>query len=160
VTATPIDGRTMMRLVRYVETDNDGRFLLDHLELGRYGVFAMKEESGYPDLGASLYSNDIFPTVSISTASPAVSVRIQLGPKAGLIQGFSPYSRQYSRQKSSYGTAIDRRRPERSRRFGGDWPLSLALYALRKARCATHRSFLKQSAPRVATQAKGSVVSC
>src|SRR5690242_19934607 len=50
VNASPIDGRPTGSLVRYVETDSSGHFLIDRLHLGKYRVFAKKEEEGYPDL--------------------------------------------------------------------------------------------------------------
>jgi len=87
VNADALDGRQRASFVRYVETDEQGHFLIDRLEWGNYAVFAMKEESGYPNLGASLYSNDIFPTVTIASTAPTADLRIQLGPKAGILLG-------------------------------------------------------------------------
>jgi hypothetical protein len=87
VNARPLSGPEEASLVRYVETDSDGRFLIDRLDWGKYAVFAMKEESGYPNLGLSLYSNDVFPTVTIGPQSAVAELRIQLGPKAGIVAG-------------------------------------------------------------------------
>lgn len=87
VNATSLNGRPMAKFIRYVETDGQGHFLIDRLEWGKYGVFAMKEESAYPDMGASLYSNDVFPTAAITPWSPVAELRIQLGPKAGIVAG-------------------------------------------------------------------------
>jgi hypothetical protein len=87
VNASPMNGGPTIKLVRYVETDRDGHFLIDRLEWGEYGVFAMKEETGYPNMGASLYSNDVFPKAKVSPSSPLAELRIQLGPKAGVITG-------------------------------------------------------------------------
>jgi hypothetical protein len=87
VHANALDGRPRGALIRYVETDENGRFIIDRLEWGKYAIFAMKEESEYPDLGASLYSNDIFPTVTIVPQTPLADLRIQLGPKAGILTG-------------------------------------------------------------------------
>ena len=87
VTARALDGRPTIGLIRYVETDRQGHFAIDRLEWGNYGVFAMKEESAYPDIGASLYSNDVFPRVTLATSAPTADIRIQLGPKAGTITG-------------------------------------------------------------------------
>lgn len=87
VNASVINGRPTSTLVRYVETDVDGRFVIDHLGWGAYAVFAKKEEDGYPDMAASFYSNDIFPTVAIEPSSPSAEIRIQLGPKAGIVTG-------------------------------------------------------------------------
>lgn len=88
VNAAPLDGRVQATLVRHVETNQEGRFLLDRLDWGSYGVFAMKKESNYPDMGASFYSNDVFPKATLSPKSSTVEVRIDLGPKAGVLTGF------------------------------------------------------------------------
>jgi len=87
VNAEPLDGRPRATLVRFVETDEKGLFLIDGLSWGRYAVFAMKEESGYPNMRASLYSNDVFPTVTIAPSSPEADLAIKLGPKAGVVTG-------------------------------------------------------------------------
>lgn len=87
VNANPMNGRPMGTLIRYVETDREGHFLIDRLEWGSYGVFAMKEESGYPNMRALLYSNGNLYTATIAPSAPIADVRIQLGPKAGVIIG-------------------------------------------------------------------------
>lgn len=87
VNASAMNGQPTTSFVRYVHTDAQGYFLIDRLEWGKYGVFAMKEEAGYPDSGVSLYSNDVFPTITISPAAPAGEVQIHLGPKAGILTG-------------------------------------------------------------------------
>lgn len=87
VNARPISGGPSKSIQHYVETDKEGHFLIDRLRWGTYGVFAMEEESGYPDMSASLYSNDVFPTVTITPSSPVAELRISLGPRAGIVTG-------------------------------------------------------------------------
>lgn len=45
VNASLVDGRPMSSLIRYVETDANGHFMVDRLELGRYRVFAQKVDA-------------------------------------------------------------------------------------------------------------------
>jgi hypothetical protein len=87
VNADAMNGRTRATAIRYVETDGSGHFLIDRLEWGKYTVFAMKEDSGYPNMALSFYSNDAFPSVTITPAAPTAEIRIQLGPKAGILTG-------------------------------------------------------------------------
>ena len=87
VHAEPLDGRTRGTLVRYVETDAQGRFRIDRLEWGKYMISAKKEESGYPDMMYAFYNNNLFTTVTLSQLSPLADVRIQLGPQAGVLTG-------------------------------------------------------------------------
>ena len=87
VNASLVNGRPMMKLVHYVETDQEGHFVIDGLEWGNYRVFAMKRESGYPDMGLSFYGNDVPPTAVITASSAVAELRIQLGPKAGTVTG-------------------------------------------------------------------------
>jgi len=87
VNVRPMSGVPSKSILQYAETDEEGHFLIDHLRPGPYGVFAMKEESGYPDMSASLYSDDVFPTVTITPSSPVAEVRISLGPIAGIVAG-------------------------------------------------------------------------
>lgn len=87
VNASPVGGWLITKLVRYVETDAQGRFLIDGLTLGKYGIFAMKEEAQYPNLSSSFYSDNVFPTAVINAAAPTAEVRVQLGPKAAVLTG-------------------------------------------------------------------------
>lgn len=87
VNADPADGRPRGSLVRYVETDASGHFLIDRLVWGKYKVFAKKEDAGYPDVSWSFYSNDVFSVVAITPTTPTAELRIQLGPKAGVLIG-------------------------------------------------------------------------
>lgn len=87
VNANPADGRPMASLVRFVETDENGHFLIDRLAWGKYKVFAKKEDLGYPDMSWSFYSNDVYLAVEITPTVRTAEVRIQLGPKAGVLTG-------------------------------------------------------------------------
>ena len=57
VRADPMD-RPGGSAVRDVQTDADGQFRIDHLDWGKYKLFAKKEESAYPDTYWSFYSDD------------------------------------------------------------------------------------------------------
>src|SRR5207244_11457563 len=48
-----LKGVPMAKAIRYVGTDENGLFLIDHLEFGTYYVAAYKEEDGYADTGCS-----------------------------------------------------------------------------------------------------------
>jgi hypothetical protein len=87
VSADPINGQGLGSLVRSVETDAAGRFVLGKLAWGEYKVFAMKEEADYPDMRWSFYSDDTCPIVKITSAIQTTEVRIRLGPKAGILAG-------------------------------------------------------------------------
>jgi hypothetical protein len=87
VNADPVDNRPMGSLVRYVETDANGQFLIDRLAWGKYKVFAKKEDDGYPDMNWSFYSDDIFQIVAITPSTAVAKLRIQLGPKGAILIG-------------------------------------------------------------------------
>src|SRR2546430_16063216 len=48
-----LTGVPMSTLIRYVETDENGFFLIDQLEFGKYYVAAKNEEEGYGGSGLS-----------------------------------------------------------------------------------------------------------
>src|SRR5579884_1758349 len=65
VNADPVDGKVRMTAVRYVETDERGRFAIQHLDRGTYRIYAMKEAEGYPNTRFSFYSNVPAPLVTL-----------------------------------------------------------------------------------------------
>ena len=87
VTVDPVDDRPRGSLVRQVETDAAGRFLVDRLIWGRYKVFAKKEAAGYPAVEWSFYSDDVFPIVAITPNNPLADVTVQLGPQGASLSG-------------------------------------------------------------------------
>jgi hypothetical protein len=87
VNADQLDGRPRGSVIRYVETDSEGHFVIDRLGWGKYKVFARKEDAGYPDTQWSFYSNDTFPIAEISPKTPIAELRIQLGPRAAALTG-------------------------------------------------------------------------
>ena len=88
VNVLPLNTRAEGSGVRYVETNAEGRFVMDRLAWGKYLVFAMKEDAGYPDMEPSFYSADIrIPVATITPAAPITSVSIRLGTKAGILEG-------------------------------------------------------------------------
>ena len=70
-----------------VETDKNGHFIMNNLDLTDYKVFAMKEAAGYPNTAASFYSNNAFPTVTLTAGAPEVEVTLRVGPPAGIMSG-------------------------------------------------------------------------
>jgi hypothetical protein len=87
VRADPMDRQPVGSAVRYVQTDAEGHFRIDHLDWGKYKVFAEKEEAGYPDTYWSFYSDDAFLVATLTPLAPVADIRISLGPKAGVIKG-------------------------------------------------------------------------
>src|SRR6266436_7302763 len=77
----------MAKAIRYVETDENGFFLIDQLEFGTYYVAAKKEEEGYGDSGFSFFNDQPVPTAQISAQHRIADVVINLGPKAGMLTG-------------------------------------------------------------------------
>ena len=74
-------------MVRYVQTDAAGRFVINGLKSARYQVFAMKEADGYANPRWFIYDNRTVPVVQLSEAAPASDVRVKIGPKAARISG-------------------------------------------------------------------------
>lgn len=72
----------------YVDTDANGRFVMEHLPWGEYKVYAMKEESGYPDISAPIYRNNSYAAASVEPNHPKSEVRLKVGPKAAVLTGW------------------------------------------------------------------------
>jgi hypothetical protein len=87
VNAERENGRPGSLLIRYVETDSHGQFEITRLTWGKYRLFAKNEDAGYPDMRWAFYSNDVYPIVALSPGVPEPEIRIQLGPKAGILTG-------------------------------------------------------------------------
>lgn len=87
VSVDPLDGRPRAFPVREAETDKSGHFSIGNLDLGTYGVFAMKESSGYPDTASAFYSNHVFPTAALTADIPTADLIVKIGPPAGVISG-------------------------------------------------------------------------
>jgi hypothetical protein len=88
VSVDPIDGRMRSSAVREVDSDVNGKFVLDRLPFGTYSIFAKKEDSGYPDTRSSLYGNKSPSSAVLTAVVPIATVSIKLGPKAGMLTGF------------------------------------------------------------------------
>lgn len=82
----PLD-RPMIGIVPHATTDERGHFAVSHLWLGKYAVGGEKLDEGYPDMTSQFFSDGKFETVVLSSGSPVANVRIQLGPKAGILIG-------------------------------------------------------------------------
>jgi hypothetical protein len=87
VSAETLNGIPQSKAVPFAETDKNGHFSLGNLELGTYGVFAMKESSGYPNTSSSFYSNNIFSTATLTPRAPTIDLVLQVGPRAGVLKG-------------------------------------------------------------------------
>jgi hypothetical protein len=83
-----LDNRTQSSIVQYVETDQNGHFTIDNLELGTYLMSTAKEEAGYPDTLFDFYRSGKPLRVVLSPQSPvAARITITLGPKAATLSG-------------------------------------------------------------------------
>lgn len=82
-----LKGVPMAKAIRYVETDENGFFLIDQLEFGTYYVSAKNEEEEYGDIGFSFFSDQPVPMAQISAQRRIADVVINLGPKAGILTG-------------------------------------------------------------------------
>lgn len=87
VNANLMDHRPRALPIRFVETDNDGRFTIDRLEWGSYRIYAMKEAERYPDSSSAIYSNGLRVTANLSAQAPSANVVVVIGPKAGELTG-------------------------------------------------------------------------
>jgi hypothetical protein len=87
VNARVLDETPTLAAIKYVQTDEQGRFLIDRLPWGRYKVFTRKDSDGYAYTASTFYSNGLAPEVKVLSKEPNVQVTINLGPKAGKIKG-------------------------------------------------------------------------
>jgi len=77
----------MSKAIRYVETDENGSFLIDRLVYGTYIVEGEKEEDGYPSSIFSLDAGKLPAAVTISPEQPDGIIVLKLGPRAGVLKG-------------------------------------------------------------------------
>lgn len=87
VRAEPAGAEHRGGFVRYVETDKEGNFELEHLAWGLYYVFAMKEADGYADTYWSIYDDGVLTQCEVAARAPKATILVTIGPKAGLIVG-------------------------------------------------------------------------
>jgi hypothetical protein len=71
---------------RPVQTNDEGRFLIEHVSWGSYIVIAGKEEAGYPSTWARFYSNGVVPKVTVESSSATADATVLLGPKVGILR--------------------------------------------------------------------------
>lgn len=86
VTAALQTGGPTVRADRFGMTDDEGRFVIDHLAFGKYAMVAEKLSDGYPRrfLWCFYGANRAIPVV-LNESSPSVEVDIELPPKTGNI---------------------------------------------------------------------------
>src|ERR1700684_2129688 len=82
-----LKGIAMAKAIRFVDSDQNGFFVIDRLEFGTYYVEAMKEEDGYGGMSWSFFNDKPLPTVQISAQTRIADVVVSLGPKAGILTG-------------------------------------------------------------------------
>jgi len=88
VYAVPL-GRPMGAIIPHAETDETGYYAI-HISrswFGKFAVAAKKEDENYPDMSNQFYSDGNFQTATLSVNHAAETVRIRLGPKAGVLVG-------------------------------------------------------------------------
>src|SRR6266851_2607209 len=67
-----LKGVPMAKAIRYVETDENGFFLIDQLDFGNYYVGAMKEEEGYGSTDSGFF-NDLPPITAEVSAQHRIA---------------------------------------------------------------------------------------
>jgi hypothetical protein len=82
-----LKGIAMAKAIRFVESGQNGFFVIDRLEFGTYYVEAMKEEDGYGGMSWSFFNDKPLPAVQISAQTRIADVVVSLGPKAGILTG-------------------------------------------------------------------------
>jgi len=82
-----LKGIPMAKALRYVETDENGFFLIDRLEFGNYYVNAMKEDEGYGRTDSGFFNELPLVTARISAQHRIADVVVNLGPKAAILTG-------------------------------------------------------------------------
>jgi Family of unknown function (DUF6843) len=82
-----LKGVAMHKAIRYVETDENGFFVIDQLEFGTYYVSAKNEKEEYGDSGFSFFNDQPVPMAQISAQHRIAEVVVNLGPKAGILTG-------------------------------------------------------------------------
>lgn len=87
VHAEPMNGAAREGFVRYVETNEHGEYVIDRLAWGQYKVFALKEDSDYPNPYWSFYAQGLLLTTTITRTVPVADVEVRLGPRAGILTG-------------------------------------------------------------------------
>jgi hypothetical protein len=80
-------GRPYMGIVTSDQTDRDGKFWFGRLTWGKYVVCARKEADGYREICDNIFTKDGGPVVTLSRQTPAASVQVTIGPKAGTLTG-------------------------------------------------------------------------
>src|SRR5260370_6239327 len=82
-----LNGVAMAKKIRYVETDENGFFLIDRLDFGNYYLGAMKEEEGYGNSDSSFFNDNPLPMAQITAQHRSADVVVNLGSKAGILTG-------------------------------------------------------------------------
>jgi hypothetical protein len=82
-----LKGVPMAKAIRYVESDQNGLFLIDRLDFGNYYVGAMKEGEGYGSSDSSFFNDNPSPMAQITAQHRSADVVVNLGPKAGTLTG-------------------------------------------------------------------------
>ncbi len=82
-----LNGVAMAKAIRFVESDQNGFFVIDPLEFGSYYVEAMKEGDGYGGMSWSFFNDKPLPTAQISAQTRIADVVVSLGPRAGALTG-------------------------------------------------------------------------
>jgi hypothetical protein len=88
VYAKPL-GRPIAAIIPHADSDETGYFAV-HIPrswFGKFAVVAKKEDEDYPDMSEQFYSDGKFQTVTLTAHGPAATVKIRLGPKAGVLTG-------------------------------------------------------------------------
>ncbi|HTQ60345.1 MAG TPA: hypothetical protein VMI32_08990 [Candidatus Solibacter sp.] len=88
VYADPL-GVDLGAMLPHAVTDEAGNFRI-HIPrswFAKFAVVAAKEAEDYPGMPFQFYDNGSFETVTLTPANPHATVRIHMGPKAGILEG-------------------------------------------------------------------------
>jgi hypothetical protein len=88
VYAVPL-GRAMAAIIPHADTDEAGFFAIriSRSWFGKFAVAAKKEDEDYPDMSKQFYSDGKFETATLTSRLSTATVKIRLGPKAGVLRG-------------------------------------------------------------------------
>src|SRR5207237_4767668 len=78
VNVVSASGMMTHSIVRYFETDQTGRFVVETFAWGKYRVFGQKAADDYPDTNFAFYGNNDFPTAVVDEVHPNAIVNLVL----------------------------------------------------------------------------------
>ncbi len=90
IVLTDINYRGLKPLIRRVEADTNGEFVLNDVSLATYSVDTQKESDGYTRPVMGIYRDHYENVITLSAAMPEGYATVRLGPRAGRIRPVAP----------------------------------------------------------------------